>query len=144
MLGLNEIKSEVNLPSDKIIALCESMLERMDDSEMRRLRNNDGDAYVRILKTQFKELNDRYPGIFNVLLEFGRRTPDGFVTMDRISRMLRQFDAVQSGTKTKDQAEKEIDYEYSAVYVKPIVDKLAETTGAGTFDDIVKAPSSNS
>lgn len=140
MLGLNEIKSEVNLPSEKIIALCESMLERMDDAEMRRLRNTDGDAYLRSVRGQFKELNDRYPSIFNVLLEFGRRTPDGFSTMDRITRMLRQFDAVQAQQKTKDQAEKELDYEYAQVYVKPVVDKLAENTGVGRFDDIVKDP----
>lgn len=140
MLGLNEIKSEVNLPSEKIIALCESMLERMDDNEMRRLRNTDGDGYLRSVRGQFKELNDRYPSIFNVLLEFGRRTPDGFSTMDRITRMLRQFDAVQAQQKTKDQAEKELDYEYAQVYVKPVVDKLAENTGVGRFDDIVKDP----
>jgi hypothetical protein len=133
MMGLNEIKSNVNLSTDKIIALCESLLERMEDPELRRYRTSDADRYLRTLKTQFKELNDRYPGIFNVLLEFGRRTPDGFDTMTRISGMLRMRDQIDAGQKTQDQAEKEVDYEYANVYVRPAV-------GSEAFDRIVPKP----
>ena len=134
MLGLNEIKSTENLSSNKIFALCESMVERMDDPELKRFRANDSDRYLRTLKTQFKALDDRYPSIFNVLLEYGRRTPDGFDTLARIKQMLNLHDKVQSGETTKDNAEKALDYEYSYQYVRPVI-------GAEKFDEIVKPPS---
>jgi hypothetical protein len=131
--GLNPVKSQVNLSPEKIIALCESLLERMDDTELRRIRTTDPDRYSRTLKKQFSELDDRYPSIFNALMEFGRRTPDGYDTMARIRSMLGLYSAVQSGQKTNEQAEKELDYEYSSIYVKPVV-------GAQEFDRIVKPP----
>lgn len=132
MLGLNEIKSEVDLSSEKIVALCESLLERMADSEMRRWRTTDHDRYFRTLKTQFSELNDRYPGIFNVLVQYGRKTPDGFPTLDRIKEMLRMNDALKAGTLDREKADKEIDYKYAYQYVRPVVPN---------FDNIVKPPS---
>ena len=132
MLGLNEIKSEVDLPSVKIIALCESLLEKMADTEMRRFRTTDHDRYFRTLKSQFSELNDRYPGIFNVLVQYGKKTPDGFQTMDRIREMLRMNDEMKGGTLEREEADKEIDYKYAYQYVRPAVPN---------FDNIVKPPS---
>jgi len=111
------------------------MIERMEDTELRRYRNSDNDRYLRTLKTEFKALNDRYPAIFNILLQYGRKTPDGFDTLERITKMLQKFDEMSTGRKTQEQAEKELDYEYSYQYVRPAV-------GAEKFDEIVKPPTS--
>jgi hypothetical protein len=131
----NEIKSTVDLPKPKIIALCESMLSRMEDNDLRRIRNSDPDRFFNILSQQFTELKDRYPGIFNVLVLYGRKTPDGFDTLARIKRILQLHDTVVSGEKTEDEAHVELDYEYSYKYVRPAL-------GAAEFDRIVPVPGS--
>ena len=134
MLGLNEIKSEVNLSTTTIFALCESMVARIEEADMRRLKATDQDRYLRSLKAQFKQLDDRYPAIFNILLEYGRRTPDGFNTLDRIKKMLQAYDVWQAADEEKKkQVEVAMEYPYAEAYVRPAV-------GPAIFDPIVKKP----
>lgn len=130
----NEIKSSENIDSKSIVALCEGLLAKMDEPEMRRLRKNDADRYLRTLKTQFKRLEDRYPGMFNMLIEYGRKTPSGEDVMARIKQLIGFRDAVDAGTITKDKADEEIDYQYAHEFVRPAI-------GADKFDSIVKPPS---
>lgn len=133
MLGLNEIKSEENLPPQKIYALCESMVAKIEESEMRRLKHFNEDRYLRTLKTQFKELDDRYPGIFNVILSYGRTTPDGYDTLERIKKMLQMYEiwAETEDEEEKKQVEVVMEYPYAETYVKAAV-------GAHVFDKAVK------
>jgi hypothetical protein len=130
---INDVRSDAPIESVKVIEWCESMLTRMD--ELKPFRKDDPDRFLRTIKTEYKDLDDRLPSVFRILLEYGRKTPDGFDTLDRITRMLQKFDEMTSGRKTKEQAEKELDYEYSYQYVRPVI-------GASKFDEIVKPPTS--
>lgn len=102
MLGVNEIRSKEDLDTPTVIGLCESLLARREDAEMRRMQRTDPDRFHRTLKTQFAQLDDRYPGIFNLLLQYGRRTPaipgepNGTDAMEKIRDMLAKRDAVNA------------------------------------------------
>ena len=133
MLGVNEIKSDEEIPSATIIALCEGLLCKMDEPDIRRLRNADPDRYFRSLQTQFKRLNDRYPGIFNLLTQYGRKTPQGADVMARIKEMIGYRDQIVTGQIDRDKADKEIDYKYAYEFVRPAI-------GTDRFDTIVKPP----
>ena len=143
MLGVNEIKTHEELSTDTIIALCESLLTTMEEADMRRLKQTDTDRYYRTLKTQFKRLDDRYPGIFNVLIQYGRKNPQGHDVMEQIIMMLRKRDSIfqrmkQNPEMTREvageQEDKAVDYTYAQRYVRPAI-------GADRFDSIVKDPS---
>lgn len=129
----HEIKSTENLDSATIVALCEGMLTKMEEPEMRRMRRADQDRYLRTLKTQFKRLEDRYPGMFNLIMEYGRTTPTGDNVMARIKQMIGFRDAIDTGAITKDKADEEIDYEYARKFIRPAI-------GPAQFDAIVKPP----
>jgi hypothetical protein len=133
MLGVNEIKSDEEIPSSTIIALCEGLLCKMEEPDIRRLRNADPDRYFRSLQTQFKRLNDRYPGIFNLLTQYGRKTPQGADIMARIKEMIGYRDQIVAGEINRDKADKEIDYKYAYEFVRPAI-------GNERFDTIVKPP----
>ncbi len=133
MMSPHEIKSTTNLSTDAIVALCEGMLTRMDDPEMRRMRRGDQDRYLRVIKTQFKPLEDRYPGMFHLLMEYGRNTPSGEDTLTRIKEMLGYRDAIDTGTISKEKADERIDYKYAREFIRPAI-------GAAEFDAIVKPP----
>ena len=130
---VNEIKSEENLSSPQIIALCESLLSRMEHPEVKQLRHTDSDRYYRSLKTQFKQLDDRYPGIFNMLTQYGRQAPGGIDTMAKLRSMLGVYDARQSGEITDEEADKAVDYDLAKKFVRPAL-------GDSVFDNIVKDP----
>ena len=130
MLGVNEIKSTEEIPTDIVVALCESLIVTMEQPDMRRLRRSDPDAYMRTLKTQYKRLTDRYPGIFNVLLQYGAEV------MPRIKKMLGFRDNIASGAIERDVADKVVDYELAHQYVRPAI-------GADRFDSIVSEPEEN-
>jgi hypothetical protein len=131
MLGVNEIKSSEEIPTATIVALCEGLLCKMEEPDIRRLRNTDPDRYYQSLQTQFKRLNDRYPGIFNMLTRYGRKTPQGIDIMARIKEMIGYRDQIVSGTISREKADKEIDYKYAYEFVRPVVPN---------FDNIVKPP----
>lgn len=133
MLGVNEIRSDEEIPTDQVLALCESLLGRMEDPEMARVRRRDPEGYFRTLKTQFSRLNDRYPGIFNMLVQYGRRTRDGMEIVPQIRQMLAYRDQLNEGTITRERADQLVDYEYAQRYVRPVI-------GADRFDTIVKHP----
>jgi hypothetical protein len=142
MLGVNEIKSAEEIPTDTVIGLCEGLLTRMEEADMRRMVRTDKDRYYRTLKTQFKRLDDRYPGIFNMLIQYGRRNPQGLEIMPQIEKMLRQRDAIFSRMKQNPEMSREdagkdedkaVDYTYAQRYVRPAI-------GAERFDSIVKPP----
>lgn len=101
-MGVNEIRSQEDLDTPTVIALCESLLARREDAEMRRMQRQDPDRFHRMLKTQFAQLDDRYPGIFNMLIQYGRRTPsipgepNGVDIMEKLKQMLVQRDTVKA------------------------------------------------
>ncbi len=130
MLGVNEIKSEEEIPAETIVALCESLLTRTEDPEMKRKKHSDPDSYYMTLKTQFKRLDDRYPGIFNMLIQYGRRTPQGLDIMSRIKEMIGYRDRIKAG-ENRDVFDKAIDYKYAYDFVRPAI-------GTERFDSIVK------
>lgn len=132
MQGVNEIRSNEEIPADIIVALCEGLLCKIEEPEMKRKRQTDPDLYYRSLKTQFKRLDDRYPGIFNMLVEYGRKTPQGHDIMTRIKQMIGFRDRIQSG-EDREQFDKTIDYKYAHEFVRPAI-------GADRFDTIVKSP----
>ena len=133
MLGVNEIKSHEHISTEDVLALCEGMLSDMETDEYKLMRREDPDRYFRKLKKTYKRLNDRLPGIFNVLVQYGRQTPDGFGTVERIRGMLEKRDAMDAGTLTREDADKDVDYEYAHAYVRPAI-------GKERFDSIVKPP----
>lgn len=142
MLGVNQINSTEDIPTETVIALCEGLLTRMEEPDMRRLLRTDTDRYFRTLKTQFKQLDDRYPGIFNMLIQYGRKNPQGLEIMPQITKMLRQRDAIFSKMKqnpemSREEAGKEedkaVDYTYAQRYVRPAI-------GEERFDSIVENP----
>lgn len=142
MLGVNEIKSTEEIPTETVIGLCEGLLTRMEEGDMRRLLRTDKDRYYRTLKTQFKRLDGRYPGIFNMLIQYGRTNPQGMEIMPQITMMLKQRDAIfarmnQNPEMSREDAglqeDKDVDYTYAHRYVRPAI-------GADRFDNIVKAP----
>ena len=133
MLGVNEIKSDEEIPSDVIVALCDSLLVTMEEPDMRRLRRTSPDEYMRTLKMQYKRLDDRYPGIFNVLVQYGAEMPDGTQVMAMIKKMLGYRDNIASGAIQRDTADKAVDYELAHKYVRPAI-------GEDRFDSIVSDP----
>lgn len=130
MMGVNEIRSEEEIPAGTIVALCDSLLAKTEEHEMRRMRQTDPDRYYRTLKTQFKRLDDRYPGIFNMLVEYGRKTPQGADIMQRIKQMIGYRDRIVAGEE-REQFDKAVDYQYAHEFVRPAI-------GAERFDSIVK------
>ena len=142
MLGVNEIRSNEDIPTEIVLGLCEGLLMRMEQPDMRRLLTTDKDRYYRSLKTQFKVLDDRYPGIFNMLIQYGRKNPQGLDIMEQISKMLRQRDTIFARMKknpelSREEAgeseDKNVDYTYAHRYVRPAL-------GADKFDSIVQKP----
>lgn len=142
MLGVNEIKSNEEIPTSVVISLCEGLMCRIEEPDMRRLLRTDNDRYYRTLKTQFKRLDDRYPGLFNMIIQYGRKSPQGLEIMPQIIEMLEQRDAIfvkmklnpeMSREDAGREEDKSVDYTYAQRYVRPAI-------GAERFDSIVKPP----
>jgi len=142
MLGVNEVRSNEEISTETVIGLCEGLLIRMEEPDMRRMLRTDKDRYYRTLKTQFKRLDDRYPGIFNMLIQYGRKNPQGLDIMDQITKMLRQRDMIfarmranpeMSREEAGEKEDKQVDYTYAHRYVRPAI-------GADRFDSIVQNP----
>lgn len=132
MIGVNPINSTEEIPSDVIIGLCDGLLTKMEEPAMRRMRNADTDQYYRSLKTQFKRLDDRYPGIFLMLTQYGRQLPQGGDPMDRIKEMLQLRDKIHAG-EDRLPIDKVVDYKYAKEFVSKVLPP-------GKFDEIVKPP----
>lgn len=139
MLGVNEILSKEEIPTPTIIALCESMLSKMEEPEMRRLKKTDTDRYYRTLKTQFQRLDHRYPGIFNKLVEYGRTDGEGRDIMAQLTTILQQRDAIFAKMKGDWSKREEVGAAedkafhsvYDGRYVRPVV-------GEQLYDNIMK------
>lgn len=140
MLGVNEVRSNEDIPTNTVIALCEGLLSRMEEPDMRRMVKTDKDRYYRSLKTQFKRLDDRYPGIFHMLIQYGRINPQGLDIMEQITTMLRQRDAIFAKMKQNPelsredagaQEDKAVYDTYDYRYVRPAF-------GEERFDNIMK------
>jgi hypothetical protein len=130
MMGVNEIRSDEEIPAHIIVALCDGLLVKMEEPDMRRMRQQNPDEYYRTLKTQFKRLDDRYPGVFNMLVEYGRKTPQNVDIMARIKTMIGYRDRIKAG-EDREQFDKVVDYQYAYEFVRPAI-------GNERFDSIVK------
>lgn len=144
MLGVNEVKNWEDLSTDTVLGLCESMLARREEADMKRMMRTDQDCYFRTMKTQFNQLDDRYPGIFNMLLQYGRTAPGGLDIMSKISDMLRKrdliFDKMKQGMDREDagaQEDKQVDYDLAATYLR------GKIMSDEQFDSIVPKTSEN-
>ena len=147
MLGVNEIKHWETISTPVVVALCESLMAKLEESDIRRLRSADPDRYYRSLKTQFKELDDRYPGIFNLIIQYGRCTPPipgepkGVDIIFKVRDMLQKRDAINAkmaqGMCREDAGKKE-DMEVDYVEAKRFI--RGKVIPADQFDEIVKPP----
>ena len=142
MIGVNELKSSDTIPTETIIALCDGLLAKREEPDMRRLLRTDKDRYYRTFKTQFKRLDDRYPQIFMSFLQYGRTLPDGVDLYAAITDMLYKRDSIFAKMEndpelTREEAgdveDRDVDYVYARQYVRPAI-------GADRFDSIVKPP----
>lgn len=120
----NEIKSNENLDGETIMGLVYEMQEAIKERAMVQMKLRNADEYIAHMQERFKKLNDRYPGIFQMII-----TREGDIDINRLKWMLDMVDNIHSGHIEKDVADKQVGAHLFNTYVDQHIDHDLEKNG---------------
>jgi len=69
-MSLNEIKSTEKMDKETILELVRQMQEAIKEPAMQQLKARDSGRYICEMQNRCSRLNDRYPGIFNMVIQY--------------------------------------------------------------------------
>lgn len=98
--------------SEKILIHVQKLYQECTTESMIVLKNTDEKKYMNHFANRFMELHEKYPAIFKMVLEDGKK-----FNMERLKVMLRNRDKVVNGDISLEEKSKEIGNEYFKEYV---------------------------
>lgn len=130
-MSTNEIKSYDNLDKTTILQLVSDMQLAIKEPEMVELKNNDKGQYIRHMRERFIRLNDRYPGIFNMVL-----TNEDKMDMRRLTMMLNLLETRERGEISNYDADVRVGQDTFNEFVSPVINMPASENRESAIEDI--------
>jgi len=130
-MSTNEIKSYDNLDKTTILQLVSDMQLAIKEPEMVELKNNDKGQYIRHMRERFIRLNDRYPGIFNMVL-----TNEDKMDMRRLTMMLNLLETRERGEISNYDADVRVGQDTFNEFVSPVINMPSSENRESAIEDI--------
>lgn len=114
MNGESNEAPPVNLPNvNSILDKVYEILQYMDDNNMIKLKNEDDKKYIKKMEERFPAFSDRYYSLFQKIISGDDLT--------HLFSMLAEIEKIKSGSKTIEDAEKDLGQQLAQQYIYPKV-----------------------